>query len=458
MTGNPLRSIGRASAVAIAARAITMLLGLSAMALLSRLLHVEALAAYWIAVSALGLVVLVAQTGIGQVSISQVSQAIAQRDHERARVIGSNALAVATLAGAASGLVAAALLGLGISGDGRPSPAASLWLIVAGGIVCPMAMQAVDTLRSQQRLSLSSWLAAQPASGGVVPSTVLLVGLGVVGAGTTLQVSPLTWASAMFVAGWLAMLLIAGQRLRRPRELAPALAALSPPRMRALLVASAPVVGGGVAMFVITQADLWFVYRQLGAAETASYGIAASFVKYVSAANVMLGALLPGLVGQLWASRDQARLAGLLVRLARIGAAVAGGITLLLLVIGKPLLAWLVGPDYVTAWAPLLALSAGHLMNALLGYSQVLLVTAGATRPILIAGIAACVTTLVGLALATPRWGTIGAALASSAGVVVYNAITCAACVRLTGIHCHALARPFRSSLSRSAAENEQNP
>jgi O-antigen/teichoic acid export membrane protein len=194
---------------------------------------------------------------------------------------------------------------------------------------------------------------------------------------------------------------------------------------------------------VITQADLWFVYRNETPAETAAYGIAASFVKYVSAVNVMLGALLPGLVGHLWAKGHQAQLARLLFKIALIGAVAAAAIVGFIGAFGRDALDVLVGPNYGSAWLPLMILSMGHLANSLLGYSQVLLVTAGHTRPIMLASISASSLTLLGLAVATPRWGLTGAACVSAAGVVVYNIIICWSCVRATGIHCHVLAPCF---------------
>jgi len=436
-----MRSIGRASAVAIVARGLTLVLGLSCTALLSRTLSADALAAYWIAVSALALVVLIAQTGVGQVAMSLASQAIARQDELQARRVSSNALAVVLLTGLVTASAGTATLASGIVLGGREVSSATLLFILVGGALCSVAMQLVDNLRAQQRLTTSAWLAAQPASGGVVPGIVLLAGLALLSRVSDVSEQAYALVYASFLGGWLLMLLLAAAVLSRPAPLAPSASLLSIAAVKSLLLASGPILSGALAMFIITQADLWFVNFHLGTDETAAYGLAATFVKYVSAANVMLGALLPGLVGQLWAQGEHARLAAVLVKVARLGAAAAALVVLAILFFGKQLLVAVAGPAYASAWLPLTYLAIGHLANSLLGYSQVLLVTAGVLRPIALASVAACLTTLAALALATPLWGMSGAAVASAAGVIVYNTITCLGCIRATGVACHVFAR-----------------
>jgi O-antigen/teichoic acid export membrane protein len=408
-------------------------------------LPVDALAMYWIAVSALGFVTLIAQTGVGQVVMSQVSQAIAHSDKCRARSVSGNALAVVAVTGFATAGTCTAMLACGIPSGGREVSLEPLLFVLVGGVLCPFAMQLVDTLRAQQRLVAASWLAAQPQSGGIVPSTVLLVGLTVVYLMPTMGDHAHKLVYGFFLFGWLSMLLIAVVLIARQTSLAPSTDALSLASIRSLLRDSAPVLSGSLAMFLITQADLWIVNFYLGADETAAYGIASTLVKYVSAINVLLGALLPGLVGQLWAQHDHGRLAGLLIKLARFSAAAAVSVAFAIFLFGDQLLVALAGPGYyASVWGPLLCLAIGHVANSLLGYSQVVLITAGVLRPIGIASVVASLGTVVALVIATPHWGMLGAAIISAAGIIVYNGIICVGCIRATGIACHVFARTER--------------
>jgi O-antigen/teichoic acid export membrane protein len=400
---------------------------------------------YWIAVSALGIVTLIAQAGVGQVVMSQVSQAIAHSDKCRARSVSGNALAVVAVTGFATAGTCTAMLACGIPTGGREVSLEPLLFVLVGGVLCPFAMQLVDTLRAQQRLVAASWLAAQPQSGGIVPSTVLLVGLTVVYLMPTMGEHAHKLVYGFFLFGWLSMLLIAVVLIARQTSLAPSTDALSLASIRSLLRDSAPVLSSSLAMFLITQADLWIVNFYLGADETAAYGIASTLVKYVSAINVLLGALLPGLVGQLWAQHDHGRLAGLLIKLARFSAAAAVSVAFAIFLFGDQLLVALTGPGYyASVWGPLLCLAIGHVANSLLGYSQVLLITAGVLRPIGIASVVASLGTVVALVIATPHWGMLGAAIISAAGIIVYNGIICVGCIRATGIACHVFARTER--------------
>lgn len=438
-----MRSIGRAAGIALLARVLTLICGLGITALLSRLVPAAELAAYWVALSGLSLVVLVSQTGVGQIAMSEISQAVSHGETAKARAIAANAMGIVFLAGASVALVVTWVLKSGLIRGAVTPPTSALVLVLVGGLLCPLAMQVVDTLRSHLRLTTATFLASQPATGGVLPSTFLVLGLVGISLLPPTDITPLTWVCILYLSGWLLMLIFGVALLRWPVSLAPRWDDSRWLSMIKLLHTSLPVVSGSLAMFVITQADLWFVYSHASSMETAAYGIATSFVKYVSAVNVMLGALLPGLVGYMWAQGKHEQLRALLVKICRLGAVAAALIVGVLSLFGEPLLKTIVGPAYVSAWAPLMALSVGHLVNALLGYSQVLLITAGHTRPIFLASVIASSLTLLALAFVTPIWGPIGAASVSAVGVVIYNAIICVACVRATGIHCHALAFPL---------------
>lgn len=436
-----MQPLAHASAVAIVTRGLTAVLGLSCTLLLARVMSHDVLASYWIVISALSLIALIAQTGVGQVAISLVSQAIARHDMIEARRVSSNALAVVLVAGLVIGSAVTAMLASGILLGGRIVSPAALILTTVGGVLCPVAMQLVDNLRAQQRLKTSTWLAAQPASGGIVPSTIMLVGLVLLFVTGSAREQTEAMVYGLFLGGWLITLLLAATVLARPTHLAPSATLLSLAAAKSLLMRSGHVLSGAVAMFVINQADLWFVNLYLGAEQTAAYGLAATLVKYVSAVNVLLGALLPGLVGQLWAQGETTKLVKVLVMLGRVSAAVALLVTLAIGLLGERLLVAAAGPAYAGAWLPLAYLSIGHLINSLFGYSQVLLVTAGVLRPIARASAVATLITFTALAFLTPWWGMAGAAIAAAAGIAVYNTIIYLSCFRATGIACHVFVR-----------------
>lgn len=284
-------------------------------------MQAEELAMYWLALSALGLIVLFAQTGIGQVSISQISQAIVRHYLGDARRIMTNALAAVAVAGGITAGLVALLFAFGTDSSSHQLSSATFLFLLISGVLCPTAMQVVDCLRAQQRHNASAWLAAQPGSGGAIPSLVMLVSLFIVSSIPSLAEKPQPVVYASFLLGWLLMLLLGAAMLSQRVELTPRARDFSITDMRRLVRDSWPVVGGALAMFIMTQADLWFVGFFRGPEETAAYGLAATLVKYASAVNVLLGALLPGMVGQLWAEGRRLQLAATVVIAARAAAA-----------------------------------------------------------------------------------------------------------------------------------------
>lgn len=447
---NPLSSIQRALWPVVGARVLTVLLGLASTALLARVLSAQALATYWLSISALGLVVVLAQTGVGQVCMSQASQAIARAEPLRARAVFGNSLALVSLLSLAVSCLGALAWAVGPIQGPDSLPGVSLVFVGLAGFLCSITIQLIDSLRAQQRLKTASWLAAQPGSGGVVPGLVLTAGLLAIAVVFPAGPGALKATYIYFLGGWFLVLLIAIFAIRRPKgkDLAARIGDVSAAGMTSIFLDSLPLLFGALAMFAITQADLWFVSFFLSTHETAAYGLASGLVKYVSAINLLLGALLPGLVGQLWAKGDRARLALTLVKVGRIGSAAAAAVMLIILIFGQTLITGLAGPIYASAWLPLLCLAIGHMVNAMLGYSHVVLVTAGVSRPIVWASAVSCIATLVSLAVLTPLGGMAGAALASGLGIIVYNVIICTGCIRATGISCHIWAKPFNSRVS----------
>ena len=427
----------QAGAVALGSRITAMLLGLIGTSLLSRSLNDIELAAYWTGVSALSLVVLLAQNGIGQVTMSRISIAL-----EQGRPTDASSSALLSLVLTVLHTIAACAIVLPffqwLDRDASGMESVRWWFVPAGALLCGLALQCIDVLRGSQRLNAASLLAAQPSSGGLVPSLVLVMVLGFVMATS----KPLGLAEALFLflAGWTVLLMLALGTLGHRAPVALVWHSSPAHQLRILSITAAPVAASAAAMFVVTQADLWAVNFFLSGSDTAAYGIAAAFVKYVSAGNLLLGSLLPGLVGTLYARGDLVEVARLVVRLARIGAVIALVIFAIVVLQGGPLLDLTVGVRYRAALDPLVILAVAHVINSILGYSSVVLVTAGRTSVLATAALPAIAATLILLPLLTPAWGLAGAALASGIGMTAYNITTWYRCGTELGIWCHAFA------------------
>ena len=426
-----------------------MVLGLLLTATLSRMLESDALGRYWIALSALSLVVLLSQSGVGQVTMSRVSQALALgHTVDAGRIAHLSLVLVTGVAASASFAIGFAALAM-YEAQGRSFDLGIVVFIGLGGVLCSLCMQCVDLLRAQQRLTRATLLAGQPASGGLVQTSFLVAAMWLAGTALSPLGSREVAVYASFLIGWGLVLGIAAWSLFASRVSGAADGWGRWATLRELGAASVPVVFSAVTMFVITQADLWTVDRVLGGTDTATYGIASSLVKYVSAINVLLAALLPGMVGDLYARQELALLRNVLVRAARVSSVAGVAIFAALAFGGERLLALVVGDQYESALVPLLVLSVGHLANAVLGYSNIVLVTAGRGTAIVAASVTASLVTVALLAVLTPRYAMVGAAAASAIGVVTYNVMTWLQCGRHLGLWCHAFAPLNKPSANR---------
>jgi O-antigen/teichoic acid export membrane protein len=137
-------------------------------------------------------------------------------------------------------------------------------------------------------------------------------------------------------------------------------------------------------------------------------------------------------------------LAGVSRLIARLGLLIAIATAALLVLFGRPLLD-LFGPEFDAAYPALIALTIGGLVNAFTGVVAYMMTLTGRERPALIifAG-ALAISLLLNLAL-IPRFGALGAAIASSSATAAWNLAMLAYVRRRLGIDTSALALPRRA-------------
>lgn len=92
---------------------------------------------------------------------------------------------------------------------------------------------------------------------------------------------------------------------------------------------------------------------------------------------------------------------------------------------GAPLLGVAFGPRFAGAQAALLLLSAGQTVNCAAGVVQTLLNMTGHARDTLKGVVAGALSNIVLNVLTVPHFGAVGAAAATSAGIIVENAVCC---------------------------------
>ncbi|KTG16290.1 MULTISPECIES: flippase [unclassified Guyparkeria] len=142
---------------------------------------------------------------------------------------------------------------------------------------------------------------------------------------------------------------------------------------------------------------------------------------------------------RLHAQGDMATLQRLITRSAQAVVLLALPAVLVFVAFGRELIGWVFGQDFVGGYWPLVILAGGQLVNALVGSVAVLLNMTGHERDVT-RGVAlgAILNVVLNLAL-IPSFGMVGAAIASTSSLVVWNLILWRVVHRRLGLESSAL-------------------
>ncbi len=217
-----------------------------------------------------------------------------------------------------------------------------------------------------------------------------------------------------FVSGWLLF------RLRKPAAIAPATAAFDTARW----FSSAFPIGLTAGMQVLNmQLSIVFLEFYSSDAEVAFYRVATLGAGFVVIVLQVSNTVVSPYVSRLYARADMRGIEAL-----------AGSANKLIIAATVPLVAaiavaspWLLktfyGPQFSAAYAPLLLLTAGQAVNALMGTVALLLNMTGHQRDVTRAMAIALVVNIVLHSLLLPRYGLEGAAFSSMLMLITWNVL-----------------------------------
>jgi O-antigen/teichoic acid export membrane protein len=186
-------------------------------------------------------------------------------------------------------------------------------------------------------------------------------------------------------------------------------------------------------MLVIGQVDIVVTGSFLGPEAAGSYATASRISKFVPFGMTAVNLALMPLVSRLFhaGQRDE---------LQRVVSVAATGILAVTLPLGigaiafaRPLLG-LFGPEFVSAQGALVVLTVGRMANALCGPTAVLLTMSGNQRDAAAVALGAAALDAVLLLLLLPRFGMMGAAVATATTTMAWNFVQLPLVRRRTGI------------------------
>ena len=145
-------------------------------------------------------------------------------------------------------------------------------------------------------------------------------------------------------------------------------------------------------------------------------------------------------ITQVYRSGNKARLQALSRNSARVALLVALPVALPLIFLGGPILGMVFGQDYrdLATW-PLAILVTGQLVNVMFGSVGILLTMSGYERDALLGHALALFVNFILALVFVPIYGVIGAAVAASIGLIVWNVVLALKVVKRLGVRPAAL-------------------
>ncbi|MEQ1837226.1 MAG: oligosaccharide flippase family protein [Candidatus Nitrotoga sp.] len=438
-------SIWRGTKVVFLGKVFSVLGILLLSGVLARVLPSHDMGAFFLTSSLVGLMAIICQLGLNQSVVRNIAQAIGRGCQSDARSIAYTSLlyafvAILVVVLILSGGVLSLIWGV-LLNEGSQAPLALL--VFAWIALTTLQSLLGEIFRGMHAIGKATFFGVQSGTSGTLSLAISLLIMPIfMLMGRTLT---LNLAIASLVLGQLVCVCIAAVALSR--QFHPLRNDSIPANHRYRLSVPVSLMFTGLLIFVVGQIDLWVLGFLRSEEEVAIYGAASTLVKYISSVNLLLSAVIPATVAELYAKRHKPELEKLLRGTALISTLFALSMALVFWVFAGEILATIFGAHFAVAAPALIALTIGHIVNAFTGNCGVLLIMAGKDRVMLsITLVFGVITGVLSLVLGN-HYGAFGVAIASSIGVSGLNLIMWLSARHYLGIWTHAEFN--RTSLNR---------
>lgn len=419
----------QSSALAAGARLLALVAGIGSQAFLARLVPPDALGTYFLMQSVVLLAANMGEFGLNRPISRLVAADVGKGDSGAALRVLRSSIEIAAIS--AFVVVAFVLAGPGewlalhvFDSRGMADGVAMLGLWILGRIVLDIGSAALQGLH---RVGLAALLsgALAPTFIAVASGCLLLWSVSVDLAGVVIIATTAT------VLGALICVLLLGSSFRGVRSVGPS-------RRRELIVSTLPVFASGVLQVAAVQADIWVVGVQLDSEEVALYGAAKRLATLVGFPLLVLAAVVPPMMSDLFGKNERSRLESLL-RAATMVASVPTCVGLIVFTFfGSEILELAYGEAYVVALPLLQILCVERFLYTLLGTGSLLLLMTGHEQTVLRITLISSVYSIAALYIGGRLGGSTGVALGFSLSSIATAVWYFLAGKRMTGIWTHA--------------------
>ena len=435
------RRIASGGVWAIAGRVGLGVTGLVVNALIARLLRPEDVGVYFLVVSGIGVAVVVSQLGLQHAVVRLVAEALGAGEPAQAggviRFILLVGCGLATLVGVVIGIFGSTAVGLFTDHTLVPGAAILMGIWVVAKTAEGLIAESFRGLHDIRLATLHSMLL------GNLLLALLLGSLWLSSRADLLVVLALS-VSATIAATVIGCRLLYCQ-----------LTALGPfvlPISTHVMGIAAPMFVTGVMLIVISQADLWIVARSLSAEQVAIYGAASRLVQLIMVPMLIVNAVIPPFVASLHREGRIAELEQIVRAAATVSCVPTACVLLVLWIAAAPLLEMVYGPFYRAGAETLVLISAGQLINGLVGASAMVLMMTGHQFSLMVISVLCGVFLIVGGLVMVEFHGMAGVAAATGLSIALHGILSLLWVKHKTGMwtHCGGLAsiRQVRKALN----------
>ena len=433
------------------------LTGLLSTALLARLLTPQALGTYFLAYSILNLGTSLGALGLTGTVVRLVAQGVGLNLFGRVRRVTSVVLGVGTLGALGVGF-AYLLIGDDLARSVFNAPAlAAVTGLVAGWIMVG-TLQGVlgETFRGFHDVRLATILGGQTTGAATGLATVALLTAslfllwlvnGEATVATIILLALCSGAVNTVVAGWLLHRKVTQLPPPTPDE-----GGEPDPKkvLTEVFSISLPLLIVTLVMMVRTSGDTWILGASLPQSELALYGAANRLVSMVTMSMVIVTAVAPPLIAEMYFQGRRETLERALRGLATVTGIPAMLASMACIFFAGPILGLVYTDHYTKAAAVLAVLSIGPLVSVLTGCCGIALSYTGHQKTQMVITIATSAATFIAMLATVKFYGIVGVAIAKTAGQVLQNVIVLLVVKQKTGMWTHigfrGISQPWRST------------
>ncbi|HYQ73221.1 MAG TPA: oligosaccharide flippase family protein [Gammaproteobacteria bacterium] len=349
-------------------RVLTVVSGFAVNALIARMVSAEEVGAYFLLISVISVGVLIASLGLQVAVVRLVAQAMATQMSGVARAT----VIVVLRTGAVSAVIGSLVIGL--SGDiiayhvfNAPQMVGVIWFAAALMLVrVPLGLLA-ESFRGFHAFGMAALFSNNTITN--VLMVILLAATMFIGMDSDLEKVLIISVISAVVSVLLAAVSMR-KRLQglNDTEYVP---------MKSVLDAGLPLMLSGVAVFVLTQADIWIIGMFTSTQEVAVYGAAIRMSQLIFMPLLIGNTMLAPFIAELYTQGKLEKLESIIRSASTVSAVFALFMLVVFVAAGDSILALAFGEHYRSAYHLLVIISAGQCLNVWCGAGFVTLINTG---------------------------------------------------------------------------------